>query len=80
MWQDLDLFCGKGDKQKFVAQSLDRTQTELGKVCFYTMLAQPLTDISKLEQRQQIIRLFIEQEELKQQLDQYLSMVKDSEM
>lgn len=79
MWQDLDLFCGKGDKQKFVAQSLDRTQTELGKVCFYTMLAQPLTDISKLEQRQQIIRLFIEQEELKRRLDLYLSMLKDSE-
>ena len=79
MWQDLDLFCGKGDKQKFVAQSLDRTQTELGKLCLYMTLAQPITDVSKLIQRQQIIKLFIDNEELKLQLDHYLSMVKSSE-
>ncbi len=78
-WKDLDLFCGTSEPQKFVANALDRTVTEIGKISFYELLAQPTTDIPLLKQRQAIISHLATNDDLLNTFDTALQSFKDSE-
>ncbi len=78
-WNDLDLFYGKGKPQTFVANSLDRTSTELGKVCLYCTLAEPTTDTMVLKQRQVIIQTISENQEILNTLHTSLQAIAQSE-
>jgi DNA mismatch repair protein MutS len=59
MWSDLTLFVGQRDKQRFVANSIDRTQTELGKISLYRLLAEPLDSQTRLAKRQLVIKTLV---------------------
>jgi DNA mismatch repair protein MutS len=78
-WKDLDLFCGKAQQEKFVANSLDRTTTELGKISFYWLLTQPTTNTSLLNQRQTIITAINNNKELLDTVTLALQKFKESE-
>lgn len=60
IWQDLELYCGRKKPVSSVVNAIDRTTTEIGKISFYLLLAQPTIDKSLLQQRQDIIRFFKE--------------------
>lgn len=57
--QDLALFAGKTPKDKYIAEIIDRTNTELGKVAFYGLLGNPTIDIKELRSRQNIIKYLL---------------------
>src|SRR5579862_5949976 len=43
-WHDLNLFAGNNDVAVYLCSKLDRTLTELGKVTFFGMVANPTKD------------------------------------
>jgi DNA mismatch repair protein MutS len=79
IWIDLNLFCGKTNKKKYVANAIDRTYTELGKVSLYQLLAQPTTNITLLQQRQQIIKTFQENDALLKDISDCLTYFQQGE-
>ncbi len=78
-WKDLDLFCGKGESPKFVANVLDETVTEMGTVSFYSLLAQTTTDTKLLQDRQRLICLLKDEDLLAQNLQNSLEKIKTAE-
>ncbi|MFH1254636.1 MAG: hypothetical protein V1646_04370 [bacterium] len=78
-WQDLDLFCGKSNVKKFVANSIDMTVTEIGKVSLYCLLAAPTPDVELLRKRQHIISVLKDNRDLCKALDTALQSIKRSE-
>jgi DNA mismatch repair protein MutS len=78
--QDLNIFCGQKMHDPYVAQLVDRTQTSCGKVFLYGLIGAPTHHIQILEQRQHIIRYFLEQEQLRRQLrETYSTLLAPSE-
>jgi len=74
-WTDLNLFCTEDQKDtgKFVANIVDRTRTEIGKVSLYYQLSQPTRERAILEERQKIISTLVENETLSEELDSALA-------
>ncbi len=62
--QDLALFCGQKMGDPYIADIVCRTKTEFGRVYLYGLLAAPVHDRKVLENRQAIIKNFVDQEEL----------------
>ena len=92
MWKNLELFCSSNLLQKvpppmidllkkanYVAQSIDRTKTEIGKIALFHQLATPTKNIDLLKKRQKVIRTFLENETLSKNIDDALLCMKDSE-
>ena len=67
-WQDLEFFCGKNPEAGYVAQSLVRTTSELGKASSYYLLSQVCDDENVLTHKQKIIRYFLDNPELAEKL------------
>jgi hypothetical protein len=64
-WQDLEILCGpKSSTNSYFATVIDKTSTELGKVMLYSKLLQPSTDSVALEKERTIIKTFIDNNEL----------------
>jgi len=61
--QDLELLAGKRDGQSHLGHLIDRTSTELGRVFLYGLISSPITDISVLQARQDIIKYLIAHED-----------------
>lgn len=78
-WKDLDLFYGKSDNQKYLANTIDKTSTELGKVCLYNMLAQPLAKSVELQNRQAIVKALVDNATLVSSLEHSLNGLNQSE-
>jgi len=57
--QDLQLFAGKKVNETYVAEIVDRTKTELGKVFLYGLVSSPTIDVTQLQARQNIIKYLI---------------------
>jgi energy-coupling factor transporter ATP-binding protein EcfA2 len=79
LWQDLNLFCGKDRSPKCVANAIDRTSTEVGKVSLFLLLAQPTADPVILKQRQALIRFFVQHPKLVDVCQKVLSNIAQSE-
>lgn len=77
--QDLNLFNGPKVGDPYLAELVDRTKTELGKVFFYGMLAHPTHDISMLESRQQVIKHIVYNPELHSQLTELYTQIATTE-
>ncbi len=69
-WSNLTLFCGQEEKQTYVGNALSRTQTDLGKVAQFLLLASPINDVERLVQRQEVIKILASDNELYTNLDQ----------
>jgi DNA mismatch repair protein MutS len=78
-WEDLQLFCGKSDAQNFLANVLDRTSSEYGKISLYLLLAQPTADVELLKNRQKIVQNFVYNQELRALCDQSCKNLQQAE-
>src|SRR5580765_423060 len=61
---DLNLLAGKKADESYIGHIIDRTRTQLGKVFLYGLVSHPIHEIDQLKARQDIIRLFVDNEEL----------------
>ena len=72
-WQDLELLCGpKSAPAQYIATTVDRTITELGRVTLYKMLITPQTDIAKITEQQTFIKCLLDDSTLLDSLTQNL--------
>lgn len=78
-WQDLNLFCGQSCTEKYVASSIDRTQTELGKIALFELLSTPTKNVELLQKRQNLIKTLLENEELFKNLVQAFTNLEKAE-
>ena len=62
--QDLGLLSGQSEGEQYVSQIIDRTHMQLGKVFLYGLLSSPTDDIYLLMNRQETIKLLLEDEDL----------------
>ncbi len=67
--KDLQVLAGKKEHAPYLAKLVDRTHTEFGRVSLYYMIGRPTDDITLLKKRQNIIKFFVEHDELKAELD-----------
>jgi len=81
VFNDLELFCGSDpqDMEHSLFSKLDRTDTAIGKIQLQKILSQPLTNFEKLNERQKIIKLLVEQPDLFNQLQESLNRLKKCE-
>lgn len=70
IWTDLNLYKGQKDKNSYIANALDRTNTEIGRISFYKLLALPINDIQILQNRQKIIKTLVDNKNLFKKIDQ----------
>ncbi len=64
-WQDLELLSGpKSDPTQYLGAQLDRTNTEIGKLCFFKKLVDVCPCVPKLLQQQEFIKTIVEEANL----------------
>lgn len=78
-WKDLNLFKGSGDKNKYLAALIDRTQTEVGTVALFSLLAEPTISVATLQKRQAVIRTFLHNPQLQIDLSHRLAPLQKPE-
>ena len=62
--QDLHLFSGPNPGDPYIAQIVNRTKTELGRVFLYGLIGSPRDDVTKLIQRQDTIKQIVLHQDL----------------
>ncbi len=55
-WEDLELLCGKKNKDIYLGSIINKTHTQLGFITFLSFLVQPTTDINIITQRKSVIQ------------------------
>lgn len=78
-WQDLNLFNGAQEGSPCFIEKIDRTRCEISKPILYFLLSQPTTDIRLIHKRQAIIKEFIDNKELFDELENDFSALKKVE-
>jgi DNA mismatch repair protein MutS len=80
-WEDLALFKGNKDETKhvYLADKINRTSTEFGRIHFFRMLAEPVVDIPTLQQRQAIIKELATNDQLYTDLKRVFEQLKATE-
>lgn len=73
-WQALEIICGSPKMpNSYFLKSIDRTCSELGKALLYTKLLQPTDRTEKIEKNQKILKTFIDNSELAENLNKSLA-------
>ncbi len=79
-WQNLQLLAGQEDDPSlYVANSVSRASTELGRVTLFSWIAQPIDDCKELQRRQACVKFLLEHEDFFNQLDSLLEDFKQFE-
>jgi DNA mismatch repair protein MutS len=78
-WKDLNLFKGSSDKNKYLACLINRTQTEVGTVALFSLLAAPTTSVATIKNRQEVIKTFLKNQQLQEALVQQLAPLQKPE-
>ena len=78
-WKDLELLCGKVDRSVYLGSIVDRTETEIGKATLFYILSNPITDITTLINRQEIVRELVNNNTLFEELCNALQQIKKIE-
>lgn len=78
-WNDLDLFAGGRDAEKFVANQIDRTSTEIGKVMLYHLVSHTTNNDALLSSRQQLISFLFKNQDTLNKISTELNEYKKSE-
>ena len=77
---DLEIFEGLGaDKKDSIFSYIDRTKTNLGRFLLKRIISNPIDNIDKLKSRQLILQKFAKNQELMDNLEKKLSIIKDKE-
>lgn len=77
--RNLELLVSHGGQGKSLLETIDKTITPMGGRLLKQWLMFPLTEIAKIEQRLDIVSLLINQNNLHQELAQYLKQIGDIE-
>lgn len=78
-WQDLNLFKGDAHLETYLASTIDRTASELGKISLFQFLANPISDLNTLMGRQQVIGAILNNDDLLNNLSKLFSSLAQSE-
>jgi len=78
-WSDLNLFAGKKDLSIYVCSKLDRTVTELGKVNFFGMVANPTQNVEDITKTQNIIKELVQNQKLFEASQKAIRKIEKSE-
>lgn len=78
-WQDINLFKGDTALETYLASTIDRTNSELGRISLFQLLANPISDINTLVSRQQVIAAILEDGNLFSDLGKLYSSLAQSE-
>lgn len=77
--QDLNLCAGPHQGDTYIAEIIDRTNTTLGKMFLYGLLANPTNDVEILTARQNIIKHILSDTQLDQELTGLYKVLKATE-
>jgi len=77
--QDLNLLAGQKVDEPYIAEIIDRTHTELGKVFLYGLISNPTHNIDQLRNRQNIINLLVSDDTLYSNIDTIYTKLAQSE-
>ena len=77
--RDINLLSGSKIGDPYVAQLVDRTDTIFGKMALFALLNNPIDDINRLRERQTLIKMLIEHEDLYEQLKSVFALLAKSE-
>jgi DNA mismatch repair ATPase MutS len=80
-WQNLQLLRGEQEENRtcYVANLVDRTSTEIGRVALRAWIAQPTDDHKELQKRQSYVKHLVEQKDLFDELNKLMKQFKESE-
>lgn len=79
-WHDLNLFKGDAaNKETYLASIIDRTSSELGKISLFQFLANPISHVQTLIERQQVIATILDNDDLFRNLSTLFSSLAHSE-
>jgi DNA mismatch repair protein MutS len=78
-WHDLSLFKGDSNKETYLASIIDRTSSELGKISLFQLLANPISHVQTLLERQQVISTILNNDDLFGNLNRLLGSLAQSE-
>ncbi len=78
-WQDINLFKGDAAVENYLASTIDRTNTELGRISLFQLLANPISDINRLVSRQQVIAAILGDNNLFNNIGKLYSSLAQSE-
>lgn len=72
-WLDLEMLCGPNSHpQLYLAAKIDRTSTEIGRLTLFRKIIQPLSTIQGLLKQQEVVKEFVANSALFEQLDTLL--------
>lgn len=79
-WQDLELLAGpKSNLNYYVASRVDRTSTEMGRAILYQKIISPVADYATLVERQNLVKLLVERQDLFDELNKRFAALEISE-
>lgn len=78
-WRDVNLFKGDTDLKTYLASIIDRTVSELGRISLFKLLAHPISDLTTLTQRQQVIAALVDDPDLFNSIKTLLTSLAQSE-
>ena len=58
-WKDLELLCGEHKEHVNLVYFLKRTQTKIGEACLGFTLSYPISDVTVLQNRQNVVKEFV---------------------
>ena len=79
VWKSLELFSGNQSRKNCLLRFVSRTQTVCGEIVLARLLSAPVVPAEEILQRQEAIRLLVENEEVFGQVEQLLLSIKESE-
>jgi hypothetical protein len=80
VFQDLEIFSGQNSSENYLLKKIENEcSTSMGKAQLQKLFFNPTTDVNKLRERQELLKLLIENEELFENIEKVLHNVSQSE-
>ena len=78
-WKELNLFKGKNSSSDYFGAVVSRNKSELGRIALFQLLSHPVANIKRIDSRQSVIKLLIENKNLFEQLQKNLETFQEHE-
>jgi hypothetical protein len=80
VFQDLEVFSGRDSSENYLLKNIEnKCSTSMGKSQLQKLFFNPTTDVNKLRERQELLKLLIENEELFENIEKVLNNISQSE-
>lgn len=77
--EELEFFKSKNDNNQSLANIINRTQSEIGRIALLKLIAHPISNTKIIRQRQNIIKTFVGDRQMFTQLSELLTLFKNHE-